>query len=238
MGLRGRVLILVTILLAAAPLLAAQGKADKPKEKAPPSALRGEYAIMASECKLSDEQKAQLEVAVKAKADATGAWDKANATKLEDLRKQQADAREKKDADALKRIAGEMKALTDERAKIETEQQAAIVGVLTADQRTAWEGFKIYRQAMARFKRAELTDEQTAKVRALCDQAGKDLAAVQGDAAAVRKGQADIQKKLAASIEADVLTAEQREKLKAPPPPKPEKPKAPAPEAKEAPAEK
>jgi Spy/CpxP family protein refolding chaperone len=232
MQLRGRLLALATLLVAAAPLLAAQGKADKPKEKAPPTALRGEYAMMASECKLSDEQKTRLEAAVKAKSDATAAWDKANATKLEDLRKQQADAREKKDADALKRIAGEMKPLTDARAKIESDQQAAILGVLTSDQRTAWEGFKLYRQAMARFKRVEPTDEQTAKIRSLCDQGGKDQAAVQGDAAAVRKGQAEIQKKLAAAIEADVLTAGQREKLKAPPPPKPEKPKTPPAEAK------
>jgi hypothetical protein len=237
MASRGRLLSVVAILLAAGTALAAEegkAKAPKPKEKAPPSALRGEYAILASQCQLSDEQKARLEAAVKAGDEARKTWEQANATKADDLKKQQAEAREKKDADALKRIGAEMKALTAERTAIQARQQADILAVLTSDQRITWEGFRLYRQAMGRYKRLEPAQEQTAQMRALCNQAGKDILALQGDESAIRKGQAEIQKKLAAAIESDVLTAEQREKLKVPPP-KPEKPKAPPAEAKATP---
>jgi hypothetical protein len=117
----------------------------------------------------------------------------------------------------------------------EIENPKSKNAVLTSDQRAAWEGFRLYRQAMGRYKRLEPAQEQTAQVRALCNQAGKETLALQGDESAIRKDQAEIQKKLAAAIEGDVLTAAQRERLKAPPPLKPEKPKAPPADAKATP---
>ena len=274
---KGLVLGLALALLAAAPLLAQDESAEKPAKaekaakepKAEKSALRGEYAIMASECQLTDAQKAQLEMAVKpqsdalaaweeanmasvcqmtdaqkaaleaavkAKSDALAAWEEANRAKIVDLEKQQADAKEKGDKVALKRIGEEVKALWEQFFALRADHSAKIVAILTPEQRQVWEEFKLYFGLMRHYAKAELDEGQQAKVRALANEAARKMLAVTGAGKEAEDAKNKIEQELKASVENDVLTAEQKGKVNAPKVPKEEAPKTGAEGAKEGPA--
>ncbi|MGB2797209.1 MAG: hypothetical protein WBD52_03580 [Phycisphaerae bacterium] len=244
---KGLVLGLALALLVASPVLAQEEGAEKPAKaekaakgpKAEKSALRGEYAIMASVCQFTDAQKAQVEVALKAKSDAVAAWEEANRAKIEDLKKQMADAKEKSDKEAQKRAGEEMKALKEQLSALEAEHGAKIAAILTPEQCQAWEGFKLYRGLMGRYSKAELDEGQKAKVRALANEAAKKMLAVEGAGKEAEDAKNKIEQELKASVENDVLTAEQKEKMK----PATKEPKEKAPKKKageqgaEAPAE-
>jgi len=210
---KGLVLGLALALLVAAPVLAQEEGAEKP-EKAEKSALRGEYAIMASVCRMTDAQKAELEAAVKAKSAAVAAWEDGNRAKIEDLKKQQADAKEKGDKEAQKRAVEGMKALKEQLSALEAEHGAKIAAILTPEQCQAWEGFKLYRGLMWRCRKAELDEGQKAKVRGLANEAAKKMLAVEGAGKEAEEARNKIEQALKASVENDVLTAEQKEKMK------------------------
>lgn len=195
------VLVLTAALLVAAPALAA--KADKPaKEKGAKGAiLKGEFAIMASELKLTDDQKAQLAEKVKAKEEAAAKWDAANGEKLKALMETAKKAKEAGDKAASKRAAEELKALRDDQEKATADAEAAIMGALTPEQKAQWDGFKVYRVAMMRFKKCNLTDEQTAKVKAACQDAAKSI---------TPETKAKATQELYKKIEETILTAEQK----------------------------
>jgi len=222
---KGLVLGLALALLVASPVLAQEEGAEKPAkakkaakepkaEKAAKSETRGEYAIMASVCQMTDVQKAQLEAALKAKSDALTAWEEANRAKIEDLKKQQADAKEKGDKEAQKRVGEGMKALKEQLSALEAEHGAKIAAILTPEQCQAWEGFKIYRGLMRRYAKAELDEGQKAEVRALANEAAKKMLAVEGAGKEAEDAKNKIEQELKASVENDVLTAEQKEKMK------------------------
>ncbi len=196
----------------AAPALAAEEVAGEAPAKAA-SALRGEYAIMASECGLDDAQKAALEAAVVAKEEAL----KAGKEKADALKEDLANAKEAGDEEAVKQIGEEMKTLRARQGAIETQQQAKILGILTSEQRERWEGFCLWRDLMRQYRRAELADEQKAQARALANQAASETLAVQGDEEEARKAREAIQKNLRAYIETEILTAEQRKKMQSAP---------------------
>jgi Spy/CpxP family protein refolding chaperone len=229
----------------AAPALAVEEVAGEAPAKAK-SALRGEYAIMASECQFTDAQKAQLEVAVTAKIDSSWTWGGVNRAKIVDLEKQMADAKEKGDKEAQKRVGEEMKALKEQLHALKFEHNAKIAAILTPEQCQVWEGFKLYRALMGRYSKAELDEGQKAKVRVLANEAAKKMLAVTGAGKEAEEAKDKIEKDLEASVENDVLTAEQKEKLNAPKAPKEkaeerapkeEAPKTGAEGAKEGPAE-
>jgi len=209
-------------LLAASPVVAA----DTPKEKAPkaeksktekPTAekdgLRGEFAMMAKECKLTEAQKADLEVKVKARKDTLAAWDKANAEKLKAAKDAAKKAKASSDKEAAKQAGRDLKALEDERAKIDADTAAATLAILTAEQKALWTSFDTYRRMMARYKKLDLSQEQTEKIREAAATAAKDLGAAPGDDKAARKARQEMEAKLRKTIEETILTAAQREAL-------------------------
>ena len=171
--------------------------------------LKGEYAIMASELKFTDAQKADLAEKLKACAENAKKWRTDNADKLADIKKKQAEARKNKDKDAMKKIAADSKALRDEEMKIRNSAVDAAKAILTDEQKVQWAGFMVYRQVMRKFKKAELTDEQNKKVRDLCNAKAKDIP--EDD----KKARGRAYKELSDSITNDVLTADQKAKLTA-----------------------
>ena len=81
--------------------------AKEKKARGGKGGLRGEYAIMAKTLELTDAQKTDLAAKVKACAEEAKTWREANADKLADIKKKQAEARKAKDKDAMKKIAEE-----------------------------------------------------------------------------------------------------------------------------------
>jgi len=168
--------------------------------------LKGYYAIMVSTLNLSEEQQAKLKAVLEAREAALKEWDAGEkGQKLAELAKKTDDAEARKEARPLR----------EERQKLELSFKPKVMEILTPEQKVKWEGQLLYTQMMARFKKVEPTEEQTGKIRALCDEAGK-AAGEAADEQTAKKVRDD----LAEKITSDVLTAEQREKLKA----KPEKP--------------
>ena len=199
----------LAVLVAAPALLAEEAKAPKEgKAKAAAkesSGLKGEYAIMASELKLTAEQKADLAAKVKAKEEALNAWENANRDKLKAAQEAVKKGRESGDKQAAEKAAEELKTLRGAMENIQADATAAIRAVLTPEQQQAWEGFSLYRQAMARYKKADLTEDQQKKIRELCNAAGKEVAA--------GKAKGEVWKTLEKDIAA-LLTPAQKEALK------------------------
>lgn len=214
-------LVLVVAMTAvSSPLQAAKEKKAKRGKRAK-SGLRGEYAVMASVLKFTDAQKTQLAEKLKVCAAEAKAWSEANADKLAEIKKQQAEARKNKDKDAMRKIAADSKALRAQGAAIKAKSIAAARAILTPAQKQQWAGFTVYRSIMRRFKRVGLTEDQDRKVRELCNAKAKDIPADDKKAA----GRA--YRELSAAITDSILTPEQKAKLTAKAPRKPRDKKAP-----------
>lgn len=188
---------------------AATGKPAAEKQSSA-GALKGEYAMMVRELKLTEAEQAKLKEKVDAKDAALATWDKANADKVKAAQDAAKKAKESTDKEAMKKTSEELKAITAERTKIQSDGMAAIYGAMTAEQRQTWEGFTLFRSMSARFRKADLTTEQDAKIRPLCDQAAKEILAVKGDEKTAQKTKSEIQAKLRKQIEDTILTADQK----------------------------
>ena len=221
--------------LAATPAFAQDEGAEKPKRQRPrrekpardKGALRGEYAMMARECKLTEEQVALLKEKLAARAAEEAAWRKDNAAKLEEAQKAMKAAREAKDREAVKRAAEEHKTVLAERNKIVAKHMEAIMGILTPEQKEAWTGFTTYRTMMRSFSRLDLSEDQKAQVREMCTAAAKDVMSVD---ASDRKARGQAMNKLRKEIADKVLTEEQRGKMTQKPRRQPRRARQPKPE--------
>lgn len=204
---------LAAVLLACGPAMAQDDGAAKAKpEKAKASGLRGEYAIMASVVGMDDAQKAKLAEALEANKAAEGQWKDGDGKKMEELTKAAAEAKKAGDKEKAKKIAEDLKAVRESRAKLEEAGKARILAVLTDEQKARYDAFKLERQILQRFgKKIELTDDQKKQMKDLCAESVKARPADEDPKAA-----AAADKKLLGEIEQKVLTDAQREALKKP----------------------
>jgi Spy/CpxP family protein refolding chaperone len=234
---------------------AANPEAPKP-EKAPAAEgtsgeLKGDLAMLAKECQLSDEQVAKIGAAVAAAMAEVGQWQQANAEKLAALQKAADAAREARDPVAMQKVMTDAQPVLRQQADLLKKSQKAILNVLTPEQRQKWMGFVAYRQFITPLARAGLTPEQSAKIRELCNGAAKEADGIKEEDPAAAQTEAAIFGKVILTIRDEVLTAEQRaivmpptaaEPPPAPPaaaaPPAAEAKPAPAPETKPAPEKK
>jgi hypothetical protein len=164
------------------------------------------------ECKLTSAQQADLKAKVKARDEALAAWDTANAEKVQAAEAAAKQARTDKDADARKKAAGETKALKTAREAAGAEATAAILSALTDEQKAAWAGWQLYQSIAGRYRRAELTEEQLAKVKFACAFAAKEAGETDADAddKKAKRAKGAITAKLRWAIDVLVLTEEQR----------------------------
>jgi len=152
-----------------------EGETDKPKRKKIRMNLgpRGEYNIMSSVLNLNDEQKAKLEEKAKAMAE----WQ----TKFRKVREASSNARKAGDKKTRAKTHKQMRELLKERNQIITKHDAELMAMLTYEQKTKWEGFKLYRSVMRGFGRADLSKEQKDTVRQICNAKAKELVQLQKD---------------------------------------------------------
>jgi len=226
-------LAVLAAMLVAASVATAEEKTPAAQEKAAAvdkgDKLRGEYAILAAECKLTEEQQNTLKAKVAARRDAQEAWMKTNGSKLESLQETVKKPKDPNDKEAIKRASEELKALEADRLKIQATFEADLKALMTPEQQALWGAFRLYRPLMGRYKKLNLTEEQTKKAKDAAAAAAKELGEVKGDDKEARKAKADVAAKLRKTVEETILTAEQREILNKPGPPKPgtvKKPKA------------
>ena len=173
--------------------------------------VQAQQDLMLAECKLNDEQQKTIKEKFKAKLEALEAWNKDNADKLKTAEEAAQAARKGTDASAKKKASGDLKDLDAAREKALEAADKAILDVLTDDMKATWAGVELAQTTLPHYKKANLTDEQTAKIKAACVIAAKDLASYSGDDKKSKQGKATVQKSLSWAIENVILTAEQRE---------------------------
>ncbi len=227
---------LALLALTAGPVLAQAAPAaeDKPKAKKPrkdkpkkgKSGLRGEYAIMGSVLKLTDDQKAKLEALLKEMKEAIRTDMAASKEKAAEIKKEMEAAKKAEDKAAGQAARKKMMELKKASLVVKAGFQKKILELLTAEQRGKWGGFVLYRRICRVFAKAKLTDDQKKAVRPLCDAAAKEL----GDLAlsTAREDKKKIGaalKKLGVKITGEILTNEQVEGMKKKPKPKGDKKK-------------
>jgi Spy/CpxP family protein refolding chaperone len=185
---------------------------------------------MVTECKLTAEQQATLKEKVAAKIAALEAWNKDNAEKLKAAEDAQKATRSGTDDAAKKKAGADLKALQTARDAATAQADEAILAVLTPDQKIAWEGSKLCQATIAKYRKANLTEDQLAKVKSVCLAGAKELAAAQGDDRKAKTARSVVPLKIRFAIDEVILTPEQREAV-APPAPAPPKDAAAQPEA-------
>ena len=169
--------------------------------------------IMVEELKIGGDQKAQLEAKFKAVEEAGAAWDKTNAEKIK-AAEEAAAAAKGGDADAKKKASTAKRELSSARAESLVDAEAAVLTVLTDEQKAAWEGYTLYETTVKRYRRTEFTEDQQAKIKAACAIAAKQQAAEEAEGAKKKKG-GSVTDKLKWAIEAVIMTPEQRQAIPA-----------------------
>jgi len=171
--------------------------------------LGGQYEAMIKEAKLDDAQVAQLKKIITAQRAAEKAWqqDPSGGGKMKELQKAIKEAGD--DKEKAKPLREQMRAIAKDRREARSKSLQDIEGLLKPEQKTAWEGYRLCRGLERSLRKAELTDDQKAKIRGMCDKAAEDMPAD-------RKARAAHLKELKSAALA-LLTPEQVEKIKAKP---------------------
>jgi Spy/CpxP family protein refolding chaperone len=199
--------VLVVALMAG---MALAGGAPRPPQKGTVEAVQAEADQIAAECKLTDDQQATFKEKVKAKIAALEAWLKVNGEKLKAAQDAAKAARSGTD-DAAKKMAGaNLKALDVDRDTALAQADAAIVAVLTPEQKAVWDGEKLYQSTINRYKKANPTEDQIAKIKSVCKAAAAELAALTDDDKKAKQARAAVPGKVKFAIEEVILTPDQK----------------------------
>jgi Spy/CpxP family protein refolding chaperone len=166
--------------------------------------LKGYYAMMASQLKLSAEQQTKLAAIAEESSQAGKKWEEQNGEKLKQLKV----AAKGSDAAAAEKAKTELKTLDEEREKLKDQTEAKINDLLTPDQRIGWASSKLYLGASMSFSKAALTDAQKDQIRKLCDEAAKTQAS-----ATDKKSDSALKAELRKEITDKVLTDAQKADL-------------------------
>ena len=197
--LKTALLAAVTMLgLAFAPGWGQEGAAEpekpKPKVKKPAPRkprLAGTHAQMAKVCGLSQEQTDKIIAANKLRHEARKEFNDANGAKIKALQK-------------------ELNDLYAKRKKIEADGLAAIMAVLTDEQKAAWNQYLVIRTVQRKFARAKLTEDQLETIKA------EYVRAAVGVDLSNDKDRQSLTNKLLWHVQKEILTDAQRLELSKP----------------------
>lgn len=129
--------------------------------------------MMTKELKLTSDEQTKMKANIEALKTAMAMWDKDNADKFTAAEAGVRKAMAGKDKDVLKDAEDAVKALKAERAKYQAEKEKEALSALTIEQQMEWERCILMYLLSQKYKQLTLTDDQIAKTRALCTEAGK-----------------------------------------------------------------
>jgi Spy/CpxP family protein refolding chaperone len=208
-------------------------RAPKAPEKGTVDAVKAEADQLAADCKLTADQQATLKEKVQAKVGALEAWLKVNGEKFKAAMDAAKAARAGTDDAAKKKAQADLRALEVERDAALAQADAAILAVLTEEQKLEWEAAKLFKTTVARLRKAALTEEQTAKIKAVCKAAAAELAGLKDDDKKAKQARAAVPSKIKFAVEEAILTPDQKAAVIAAAPKPAAKPDAAAPAAPE-----
>lgn len=170
---------------------------------------QGLIALLVREAKLSSDQEASLKEKQKDMFKTLAQWDKTHELQFARLDAEIVEASANGKTQELEDLKKERNDLKQQREEKVQSLTGNMMGVLTADQRAMWDGYKMFPEILAKFKAVKLTEDQYAKIRELC------TAAAKLETEALKKGESTtpIREGLIADIKKHVLTPEQIDKM-------------------------
>jgi len=206
------VVAMCVAMVLAGTLTAAARKGGRRGNRAPQEDL---FDTLVRECKIPEARQAAVKAKVKAYDAALAAWDKTNAAKVQAANDAAKEARQGTDADAKKKTLAATRELKNARAESASAARAAVIAALNDDQKAAWAAYDLFKSTTGRYRRAELTEAQLAKIKAACAIAAKEIGALDPNAKPDKAARA-VAAKLRWAIDVMVLTPRQREAMSKP----------------------
>lgn len=111
---------------------------------APSTVIKGEYAVMAKELNMPDDQQVRFSEKIQIMNTALSEWDKQNKEQIAKLKADQKAARDAKDANQEQAVAAQLKQLTDTRNDMSAKLRKDVMDVLTPAQKQQWVGISFY----------------------------------------------------------------------------------------------
>lgn len=199
----------------ASPVAATPAAGDATSEPAqatqPADRFRGEYAIMASTLNLSESQRGSLTAILEQHEEAVDQWEQTSGDKATRLGLDLRQARQAKDEPLQQKLIAQIDELKAQRTELQVQKEAKIQVLLSPEQRLTWETFRLRREAMRRYKRAQLSQDQIVRVEQMCS-----LSASQVVLAPDGSARKQIRDKVFSDMSMQVLTPDQRAVLEAP----------------------
>jgi hypothetical protein len=187
------------------------GSAEPPKsDTAGIEALRSDYALMVTECCLTEAQQQEFAKTLAAIEGEAAEWDRENGPRLADLEEQLAQAR----GQASGELRQEIRTLRQARAALTAATR--LLWLLTPEQREAWEGFTLWRTLLRKYQAVDLTPEQKDRIRALANQAVHEAAStpdVGKERGGADRTERERIERCCERIEKEILTEAQRDNL-------------------------
>ena len=156
---------------------------------------QGDFAQLRKTVNLTPDQLTMIEAQAKTYAAAQAKWEQDNGEKVKQLEQQIADAQ------------AALATLSAEQEKLAADNHAALLALLTPEQRTSLAVTQLQQEVLGRMKTVKLTDDQVAKFTPLCQAAANEL---QQLPAANEQARQPIVDKLYQSLYDQVLTDAQR----------------------------
>jgi Spy/CpxP family protein refolding chaperone len=208
--------LMAAVVVVLATGVAAAARAPAAPAKGTAEAVQAEADLMAAECKLTADQQATLKEKVKAKLNALEAWLKVNGEKFKAAQDAAKTARSGTDDAAKKKAWADLKALDTDRDSALAQADTAIMAVLTPEQKADWDALKLYQATIGRYKKANPTEEQMAKIKSVCKAAAAELATLSDDDKKAKQARAAVPAKLKFAIDEAILTPDQKASVASP----------------------
>jgi Spy/CpxP family protein refolding chaperone len=168
---------------------------------------------MAEACGLLPEQRAKISLKLRTREQILADWNRTKGDKLAAARRALAGAVSSKNAVAEAKAREELEALEKDKAENAAKADAAILGVLTTQQKVTWESYKLFKDLTALFRNARLTEEQLPKIRRICGDASGQPQKFKVDAQTLEQARKDRLERCFNRVMETVLTPEQRQAM-------------------------
>jgi len=132
------------------------------------------YGQMTKVCNLSDEQQKQIKEIEADRDKATQNYYAESAEKMKAAQAALSDAYRSKDKDAIQKAMLDYREIMEPVGEFQKSAHEKVMGVLTADQKAAWQEHQVLNNVKAMFYRAKLTDDQLGQLKAAYADLAKD----------------------------------------------------------------
>ncbi len=174
-----------------------------------------EFEQMISLLNLQGEQLAAFKQKCAAREQALAAWlDGTDGKKLVDLRQQEAAAKAEGKTNQVQKVQQQAAPLSAAESALKKTQRAAVMSTLSLPQQQQWAGSVLFGKVNKTFRKANLTEQQIEKMKAVCDKQAAGF--VKADTIATDPYLVSLNDIVAATVQAvtdSVLTAEQKAAL-------------------------